>query len=193
MINLEDKFPPYKHVPNPELVHINLRHLIGQPLSEVKMADILHSEAVGEISILFSKAKVCVNQCGDRLISADDVQNAFYFTGYTFEDYKKLLPWELQKELTLTVKVKDGRFTGEYYPAEVWADICFELAYGKNPSLKQKENQLLVKFAKTLLGGLCLVGIIPLIDEATGFQSERYSRELMCLFNQSYLEGNNQC
>ncbi len=115
MINLEYNFPPFKHTPNPELIHINLRHLIGQPLSEVKVADILRSEAVGEIQLLFSRAKVCVNQCGDRLILAEDVQNAFSITGYTFEDYRRLLPVELQERLTLTVKIKDGCFSSEYY------------------------------------------------------------------------------
>lgn len=187
MINLEYNFPPFKHTPNPELVHINLRHLMGQPLSAVKVADILQSEAVGEIKLLSSWTKVCVNQCGDRLILAQDMHNIFS-ARYALKDYTELLPWELQKELTLTVKIKDGRFTGEYYPAELLTEICFQLTYGQNPLLKQKENQPLVALAETLLGGLCLVGIIPLIDEATGYQSERYSRELMCLFNHFIME-----
>ena len=99
------------------------------------------------------------------------------------------MPKELQEQLTLTVKIKDGFAAGEYYPATLLTDICFELAYGNNSLCKEEQYQPLITLAQVLLSGLSIVGIIPLIDEATGYQSERQPSELIVLFNQSYLKG----
>lgn len=111
------------------------------------------NKAVGEIELLlFSTARVCVNQCGDRLILAKDVQNMFAHR-YHVDKYKHLLPKELQEQLTLTIKIKDGFAAGEYYPATLLTDICFELAYGNNPLCREEQYKPLVKMAGILMRG----------------------------------------
>jgi len=59
------------------------------------------------------------------------------------------------------------------YPATMLADICEALLAARNAGALQKQQEHLAHQAEILVRGFARVGIIALVDEATGYQKER--------------------
>lgn len=69
------------------------------------------------------------------------------------------------------------------YPATVLADICDALLAARRAGTLQKQQLHLAEQAEILVRGFARVGIIALIDEATGYQEVRDRRELEEILN----------
>ena len=88
-----------------------------------------------------------------------------------------------------TLYKEDGKFVicnsiveiecTKYYNAILIPEICKDLMFNKQVDAK------LSKLAEIIYSGLMLVGIIPLIDEATSHQEHRTINELNKIFNHS--------
>lgn len=59
------------------------------------------------------------------------------------------------------------------YPATILADICDAILAARNEGALQKQQDHIARQAEILVRGLARVGIIALVDEATGYQEDR--------------------
>ncbi len=99
-----------------------------------------------------------------------------------FVDGKILKPFIDSKLVSVTVKpilfrpVQGFRAYG--YEATILADICEAVLAAKEANVLQKQQLPIAKRAEVLLRGFARVGIIALVDEATGYQEDRDKMEL---------------
>lgn len=70
-------------------------------------------------------------------------------------------------------KPKHGGKPAYGYPATVLADLCDAMLEARNSGKLAERQQGLAKQCEILIRGFARVGIIALVDEATGFQKER--------------------
>lgn len=59
------------------------------------------------------------------------------------------------------------------YPATILADICDAVLAARRAGVLQKQQEHIAEQAETLVRGFARVGIIALVDEATGYQRDR--------------------
>lgn len=59
------------------------------------------------------------------------------------------------------------------YPATILADICDAILAARKEGKLQKQQEHLAERAELLVRGFARVGIVALIDEATGYQRDR--------------------
>ena len=64
------------------------------------------------------------------------------------------------------------------YPAEMLVDLCKLILVARDAGVLQKRQEHFAKRADLLIRGLATVGIIALVDEATGYQQVREQRAL---------------
>lgn len=64
------------------------------------------------------------------------------------------------------------------YPATVLADLCLAIMEANRKGATTSRQEAIVERASILLGGFATVGIIALVDEATGYQKIREERAL---------------
>jgi hypothetical protein len=92
----------------------------------------------------------------------------------------------LYKALNDPIKFKKGNFVAYGYPAELLAEVC-------NAMLALAENRMLpvdfeiketAKQSRKLLKALANVGVVALIDEATGYQDYRAKNALQTILDQ---------
>jgi P63C domain len=69
------------------------------------------------------------------------------------------------------------------YPATILADICDAVLAARQSSALQKQQQHIADRCEILVRGFARVGIIALVDEATGYQDERVKTALQDVFN----------
>lgn len=70
------------------------------------------------------------------------------------------------------------------YDATVLADICEAVLEAKEQGALQKQQEHIAKFAQILIRGFAKVGIIALVDEATGYQDFRTRNALEKILEQ---------
>lgn len=70
-------------------------------------------------------------------------------------------------------KNPSGGGTAYGYPATVLADICDAILEARNAGVLQKQQEHIAQQAEILVRGFARVGIIALVDEATGYQADR--------------------
>lgn len=96
----------------------------------------------------------------------------------TAKNLKPFIPQELyvtSSQLDFRT-LKGGRAFG--YPAELLPLVCGVFIDAKNKDVLKKSQEQIAEQAMVMLRGLAHVGIIALVDEATGFQYDRPRREL---------------
>lgn len=64
------------------------------------------------------------------------------------------------------------------YPATILADLCDVVLAARRAGVLQKQQEHIADRCEILLGGFARVGIIALVDEATGFQRDRTATAL---------------
>jgi len=72
------------------------------------------------------------------------------------------------------------------YPATMLADICDALLAARSAGALQKQQEHLAQQAEILVRGFARVGIIALVDEATGYQKER-SRDALAKILEAFV------
>jgi hypothetical protein len=105
---------------------------------------------------------------GDRLVH--------FITGKALEPF-------ISAELTavtehpIKFKAPNGK-TAYGYEAQILADICDAVLEARKQDRLQKQQQHIADRCEILLRGFARVGIIALVDEATGYQKDRAKDEL---------------
>ena len=64
------------------------------------------------------------------------------------------------------------------YPATILADICDVVLHARADGALQKQQERIAKQAEVLVRGFARVGIIALVDEATGYEKDRAANAL---------------
>ena len=106
-----------------------------------------------------------------------------------FINSKNLKPF-ISNELSLVIESPiqfefEGR-TASGYPATLLVDLCNVVLEARTEEALQKQQAHIAERAELLLRGLATVGIIALIDEATGYQELR-DRNALNKFLEQYL------
>jgi hypothetical protein len=72
------------------------------------------------------------------------------------------------------------------YEATVLADLCDVILAARKAGLLQRQQEHIADFAETLVRGFARVGIIALVDEATGYQDAR-ARDALAVILEEYI------
>lgn len=72
------------------------------------------------------------------------------------------------------------------YPATLLADICDAILMARSNGVLQQQQQHIAEQAELLVRGFARVGIIALVDEATGYQKDR-KRDALAKFLEEYI------
>jgi hypothetical protein len=106
---------------------------------------------------------------------ASDVQNGALLPEYVSARYlEKFVSPELKKKLESPIMYINQRNTlTTGVEATVLPDICDVWITAKEKGALTKEQEIIAERAYVLMKGFATVGIIALIDEATGYQEER--------------------
>lgn len=105
---------------------------------------------------------------GDRL--------AKFVAGKTIEPY---IPGYLPDVTANPIKFRTPNNNIAYgYDAQILADICDAVLAARKAGVLQKQQQHIAEQCEVLMRGFARVGIIALVDEATGYQKDRAKDEL---------------
>jgi len=91
---------------------------------------------------------------------------------------KAFISDELRDGLTNPIKYKVGGRVAMGYPAELLPQICDVWLKAREVGAIQKQQMRKCQLAEVLMRGLAHVGIIALVDEATGYQESRTKQAL---------------
>jgi hypothetical protein len=95
---------------------------------------------------------------------------------------KALSPYisdDLRQTIAHPIKFRTPRGSTAYgYNAAILADICEAVLQARDNGRLQKQQEHIVQRCEVLIRGFARVGIIALVDEATGYQDERDRNEL---------------
>ena len=163
---------------------------------------LLQSAYPGKVRIGNMEFECHVLENGERIFSSKDFLHAFGLGFEPMEERKALREFldrikfasvlsdqTLYRSLNNPIKFKKNNFTTYGYPAKLLAEIC-------NAILFLSENKMLsvdmhikeaAKQSRKLLKSLANVGVIALIDEATGYQDYRDKHALQDILDK-YLE-----
>lgn len=82
----------------------------------------------------------------------------------------------------LRFRTADG-IEGEGIHAELLPDVLYVFVQAKRRGLLEPDQTFIADMAEILFSGLCLTGIVSLVDEVTGYQNDRPGEELRDRFN----------
>lgn len=88
---------------------------------------------------------------------------------------------ELRSGLLNPITYRAGKRIAQGFPAELLPAICDVWLKARDSGKLNKQQEPKVKQAEILMRALAHVGIIALIDEATGYQEEREKKELQTI------------
>lgn len=152
----------------------------------------------GELPIGDIELNCFVTEDGQRYISGRSMTSAIGMKGRgqgmaRISSNKKLKPF-ISSELSLaieepTILVGATPKPVHGYRAEALADLCDAILDARNAgTLKTEQEHRYALFAETLVRGFARVGIVALIDEATGYQDHRAKDALSKILEQ-FLDG----
>ena len=99
-----------------------------------------------------------------------------------FVNQKTLKPFVSRELISVTtnpIRFRTPRGNAAYgYPATLLADLCDVVIDARNAGVLQKQQAHIAAQCETLIRGFARVGIIGLVDEATGYQQIREQRAL---------------
>lgn len=85
---------------------------------------------------------------------------------------------ELKALIEKPILFRSGGGTAFGYPATILPDICDAILAARNAGALQKQQLPLAQRCEELVRGFAKVGIVALVDEATGYQEDRDRDEL---------------
>lgn len=97
----------------------------------------------------------------------------------------KCVPRDLYDRIENPIKVKSADGASMYvYPADILPDLCNAILTARDNNLLQKQQLHIAERADILMRGMARVGIVALVDEATGYQYHRESTALATILEQ---------
>jgi hypothetical protein len=166
------------------------------------MAEIIKSAYEGKVAIGEAELECHVLDDEQRIFSRKDFLHAINLKFDPKEEQKMVRLFldrinlvsilgdqSLYNALNNPIKFKKGNFVAYGYPAELLAEVCNAiLALAENMRLPVEfEIKEAAKHSRKLLKALANVGVVALIDEATGYQDYRNKRALQDILDR-YLE-----
>jgi hypothetical protein len=105
---------------------------------------------------------------------------------------KGISPYVSQELLTrisnpIRFKVRRGGSIGYGYPATVLADICDAVLAARSAGVLQQQQIHIAERCEILVRGFARVGIIALVDEATGYQKDR-ARDALAKILEAFID-----
>ena len=91
---------------------------------------------------------------------------------------------ELTAGLTSPISFRTGGFEAYGFPAAILVDICKAVLTARAAGALNPQQKALAQRCEVLIGGFATVGIIALVDEATGYQRIREERALATILEQ---------
>ena len=162
--------------------------------SKKRLASLSKAAYKGCLHIADIDLNCCVLDNGQRLVSEIDIQEKFGGTGGKslrlrqelqefhggpiplFLASKPLLPL-ISKNFNETdlvpVEYNDGGKVARGYPADIIPKVCETWLEAREQNLLQPQQLPKAKKAEILIRGFARVGIVALIDEATGYERDR--------------------
>lgn len=164
-----------------------------------KLPKITHE---GEIKIGETTIPCYVTEDGNRVLSGRALQIALSLTGEErgaagdrvdrLLSHKTLSPLIIKNKPVAQFKPIKCRYVGNPkpingYSAEVLADICEGMLEARDRALLNTERyQIVARQCEVLLRGFARIGIIALVDEATGYQKDR-ARDALAKILEAYV------
>ncbi len=98
---------------------------------------------------------------------------------YTHQALKPFIGPELVQAIENPIQFKSGGLPTTGFEATILREICEAILNARDANMLKTEQELrYAKAADTLMRAFATVGIIALVDEATGYQAEREKDEL---------------
>ncbi|MFS0700272.1 P63C domain-containing protein [Cellulomonas sp. 179-A 4D5 NHS] len=113
---------------------------------------------------------------------SEDVKRAPFLSANNLDQF--ITPELLEKLTPVTYKMPNNRFASVGYRAEALPDVCEVYLKARQAGVLQDKQKPAAESAEVLIRGLAKVGIIALVDEATGYQEQRSRDELRRLLEQ---------
>ena len=85
---------------------------------------------------------------------------------------------ELLSRIANPIKFRAGNTTGHGFESDLLIELAEAVVAADNAGVLQKQQTAIAHRCKTILASLTRIGLIALIDEATGYQKKRDSDEL---------------
>ncbi|MCK4887868.1 MAG: P63C domain-containing protein [Planctomycetes bacterium] len=169
-------------------------------MSKYKTSKKMQIKYKGELNIGNLKIPCYVTEDGQRLLSqrrmqvalgvADD-DTSYQISGQRMvrflgqKSLKPLFDKMIDTSLLEPVAVYDNKMKIVSYNAELLPELCNVILEGRREGvLKGSRQQLIAKQCEILLGGLAHIGIVALVDEATGYQDARTKDALAKILEQ---------
>jgi hypothetical protein len=163
------------------------------------MTEIIKSAYRGEATIGCAVLECHVLENEQRIFSRKDLLHALNLKFDPKEERKQVQLFldrinfisiigdqTLYKALNNPIKFRKGNFIAYGYPAELLAEVCNAmLALAENRRLPVEfEVKEVAKQSRKLLKALANVGVVALIDEATGYQNHRAKNALQSILDE---------
>lgn len=107
-----------------------------------------------------------------------------------FSEGNRLYPFinkDILQVLENPIKFKSSNGNAAYgYPATLLVDLCDAILAARSAGALQKQQAHIAERAEKLVRGFAKVGIIALVDEATGYQKDR-KRDALAKFLEEYI------
>ena len=88
----------------------------------------------------------------------------------------------------IAFRLPSGSAVGHGYPAELLPDVCAAWTQARDAGVLTPRQMKTAEFAQIVMQALAKVGIVALVDEATGFQAERERNALHQLLSAYLVE-----
>jgi hypothetical protein len=145
----------------------------------------------GEIILGESKIPCFVLEDGTRVLSSRSMQFALKVVENE-DDRSSAKLQDFLKQKTLETLEYQGKYLGDISPIECYrgnqkingyeatalADICDIMLEARNRKRLSSRQQIIADQCEVLMRGFARIGIIALVDEATGYQYDRERDEL---------------
>jgi len=153
----------------------------------------------GELPIGSLKTPCYVLEDGQRVLSGRGVQELLKLTDerqlsqmpgsrlkrlFNYKAFKPIFDKKLDPDQFRVIKCKKGQTIIHGYDATLLVDLCDAIIDVKNSGVNlTSRQQIIVKQAEIFIRSVAKVGIIALIDEATGYQEIRDRQALLAILN----------
>lgn len=142
----------------------------------------------GVLNIGEVKLKCFVTEDGERYISGRSMTSAIGMKGrgqgaIRISTHTTLLPF-MNNSLIMALENPVEIGNAKAFRAEILADLCdVILEARKKKSLRSEQEIRYAEYAENLIRGFARIGIVALVDEATGYQAVREKKALETIIN----------
>jgi hypothetical protein len=162
-------------------------------INKLEMSEILRATHQGNLSINDFEIESYVLENGQRVLSGRGVQKAIgissknsgtFLSGImTNHKLQPIISQDLKDIIENRIKFKRKTAGGSQpitygYNALILPEICNLILLANDNNILDKSYEIVIKTAGLLVRSLAKIGIISLVDEATGYQLERDKKEL---------------